>query len=71
VRPKLSLFRSKIDSARGVTAPISYAGHTICPAAVAFGQWITVAAYKLGLQSGKILSMPKRKGRSSTASISA
>jgi plastocyanin len=63
VRPKLSLLPFEHRFRASVTAPISYAGHTILLQRLSsFGQWITVAQYKLGLQSGKIFSLPKRKG---------
>ena len=63
VRPKLSLVPYANRFRASVTAPISYAGHSILLQRLSeFGQWITVAQYKLSPASGKIFSMPKRKG---------
>jgi plastocyanin len=63
VRPKLSLLPFENRFRASVTAPVSYAGHSISlQRRSPFGQWITVAQYKLGSLSGKIFSMPKLKG---------
>jgi plastocyanin len=63
VRPKLSLVPYDNRFRASVTGPVSYAGHTIQLQRFSpFGQWITVAQYKLGQQSGKIFSMPRLKG---------
>jgi plastocyanin len=63
VRPKLSLLPYAGRFRASVTAPVSYAGHTILLQRLSsFGQWITVAQYKLGQASGKIFSMPRKKG---------
>jgi plastocyanin len=63
VRPKLSLVPFEGRFRASVTAPASYAGHTIqLQRRSPFGQWVTVAQYKLGSLSGKIFSMPKVKG---------
>jgi plastocyanin len=63
VRPKLSLLPYAGRFRASVTAPISYAGHTIqLQRRSPFGQWITVAMFTLGQQSGKIFSMPHKVG---------
>jgi plastocyanin len=63
VRPKLSLVPYDNRFRASVTAPVSYAGHSIyLQRRSPFGQWIIVAQYKLGSLSGKIFSMPKLKG---------
>lgn len=63
VRPKLSLLPYAGRFRASVTAPDSYAGHSIQLQRLSpFGQWITVAQYKLGQQSGKIFSMPRKRG---------
>jgi plastocyanin len=63
VRPKLSLLPYAARFRASVTAPMSYAGHTIqLQRRSPFGQWITVAIYKLGQQSGAIFSMPHKVG---------
>ncbi len=63
VRPKLSLLPYESRFRGSVTGPVSYAGHSIyLQRRSPFGQWITVAQYKLGQLSGKIFSMPRLKG---------
>jgi plastocyanin len=63
VRPKLSLLPYAGRFRASVTGPASYAGHTIYLQRLSpFGQWISVAQYKLGALSGHIFSMPKLKG---------
>jgi plastocyanin len=63
VRPKLTLMPYAGRFWGKVTSPMIYAGHTILLQRLSqFGQWITVAQYKLGQLSGKIFSMPKKKG---------
>lgn len=63
VRPKLSLVPYEGRFRASATGPASYAGHTIYLQRLSpFGQWITVAQYKLGALSGHIFSMPKLKG---------
>jgi hypothetical protein len=64
VRPKLSLMPYQGRFWAKVLAPTTYAGHLILLQRLSpFGQWITVAQYKLGLASGRIFSMPKKKGK--------
>jgi plastocyanin len=63
VRPKVSLVPYAGRFRASVAGPNSYAGHTILLQRLSpFGQWITVAQYKLGQASGKIFSMPRKKG---------
>lgn len=63
VRPKLTLAPYDGRFWAKVVAPATYAGHSILLQRLSpFGQWITVAQYKLGQLSGKIFSMPKKKG---------
>jgi plastocyanin len=63
VRPKLTLTPYGGRFWAKVIAPATYAGHSILLQRLSpFGQWITVAQYKLGQLSGKIFSMPKKKG---------
>jgi plastocyanin len=63
VRPKLSLLPYAGRFRASVTAPVSYAGHTIqLQRKSPFGQWITIAQYTLGQQSGKIFSKPAKRG---------
>jgi hypothetical protein len=63
VRPKLSLMPYQGRFWGKVLAPATYAGHVMLLQRLSpFGQWITVAQYKLGQGSGKIFSMPKKKG---------
>jgi plastocyanin len=63
VRPKLTLMPYDGRFWAKVVAPATYAGHSILLQRHSeFGQWITVAQYKLGQLSGKIFSMPKTKG---------
>lgn len=63
VRPKLTLMPYDGRFWAKVVAPATYAGHSILLQRHSeFGQWITVAQYKLGQLSGKIFTMPKVKG---------
>jgi plastocyanin len=63
VRPKVTLTPYAGRFWAKVVAPATYAGHTLLLQRLSpFGQWITVAQYKLGQLSGKIFSMPKKKG---------
>jgi len=63
VRPKLTLTPYDGRFWAKVVAPATYAGHSILLQRLSsFGQWITVAQYKLGQLSGKIFSMPKKRG---------
>ena len=63
VRPKLSLVPYQGRFWAKVLAPATYAGHTVLLQRLSpFGQWITVVQYKLGQASGRIFSMPKKKG---------
>ena len=63
MRPKLSLLPYAGRFRASATGPGSYAGHSIfLQRRSPFGQWITVAQYKLGALSGHIFSMPKLKG---------
>lgn len=63
IRPKLTLMPYDGRFWAKVVAPATYAGHSILLQRLSsFGQWITVAQYKLGQLSGKIFSMPKKTG---------
>ena len=63
VRPKLTLMPYDGRFWAKVVAPAMYAGHSILlQRHSSFGQWITVAQFKLGQLSGKIFSMPKTRG---------
>lgn len=63
VRPKLTLTPYAGRFWAKVVSPATYAGRTILLQRLSpFGQWITVAQYKLGQLSGKIFSMPRKKG---------
>jgi plastocyanin len=65
VRPKLSLM--PYSSGRfivRVTGPRSFAGRYVYLQRLSsFGQWISVAKYQLGPKSGRVFSVPRRRGR--------
>lgn len=66
VRPKVSL----MPGGRGwflarVTGASSFAGRTVfLQRRSSFGQWVSVVRFRLGLNSGKLFRIPKRRGES-------